>query len=382
MAATSSFLSRFLPLAKDVLVAIKNNKRLARWLVSLGIVLVIYWVTEAIVAWLAQPTFVQIMTMSPLAGKVAVAVEPVKRDTLAARITYTGNCQPYLDVTAQARVQGWLQGPRVNEGEYVKKGQVVTRLDKTQLGAMAAQAKADAEFWEAEYKRIERLFQANAVSQYDLDSARRQYEVATNKYREMSEVYSYTDILAPISGRIARRFVDPGNLVQPGVSLFRVTDNSRMRAQVKVAEKDMPKIRIGTEAVVRFPALPNPYNEFHAAVSAVFPEMEPVTQTTTVEILVDNPEEVIKPDMYAVVDLILSRREGVLSIPRRAVVDVEGKPTVFTTDGVVAYARPVTLGVESGDRVEALEGLKEGEMIIYQGNRGLVDGQQVNIVAM
>lgn len=382
MAATSSFLSRVLPLAKDVLVAIKNNKRLARWLVSLGIVLVIYWVTEAIVAWLAQPTFVQIMSMSPLAGKVAVAVDPVKRDTLAARITYTGSSQPYLDVTVQARVQGWLQGLRVNEGEYVKQGQVVIRLDKTQLEAMAAQAKADAEFWETEYKRIERLFQANAVSQYDLDNARRQYEMATNKYKEMSEVYSYTDIRAPISGRIARRFVDPGALVQPGVNLFRVTDNSRMRVQVKVAEKDIPKVRIGTEAVVRFPSLPNPHNESHAAVSAVFPEMEPVTRTTTVEILVDNPEEMIKPDMYAVVDLILSRRENTLSIPRKAVVDVQGKPTVFTTDGVVAYARPVTLGIESGDRVEVLDGLQEGEMVISQGNRGLVDGQQVNIVAM
>jgi multidrug efflux pump subunit AcrA (membrane-fusion protein) len=283
--------------------------------------------------------------------------------------------------------------------------------------AALAEAQANALFWERDIRRVEILFQRGALAEVAYDEGKKQYDSAVARVAEheariklveakLAEAqarlaavpqrikaaraeaeqvetrFGYTDVRAPISGRVAKRHIYAGILVKPGMPIVQLQDLSRVRVQAKVAEKDMAKVRVGTEAVVQNSALPNPHTAVRAKVTSVFPQLDPLTRTATVEMVIPNPGEQIKTDMYAIIDFVLGRKPKAVTIPRLAVErDQRGQPMVFVTDGVSAMSRPVKLGIAAGDRVEVLEGVKEGEMVIYKGQRGLVEGQQVNIVA-
>jgi multidrug efflux pump subunit AcrA (membrane-fusion protein) len=417
-------------------------------LVSVILLVVIYWATITVVAYVTQPTLV--MTTSPLVGGIAVHAVPAQRGDIAARVTYTGSVLPWQEVQVFPRVEGWLNEFTLYEGDTVEQGDVIARLDRAELGAMldsrraaatemdqqkavllekidavkaalsAAQAsKAEAEanraFWEREHERMQQLFREGAVAEFDLDNATRQHLAARAKVAEQEgrmkqqeanlaemqaritqvesmrrkaraevqrsrTVYGYTDVVAPISGRVAKRHVYAGVLVKPGMPIVHIQDLHQVRIQVRVAEQDMPAIKVGTPALVRFPSLPAPHHTFQTTVSTIFPQLDPATRTVTVEMVLDNPDHRIQTEMYTVVDLLLAHQAQALVIPRQAVVAVDGKPTVFTVDGSYATAHAVTLGIAAGEQVEVVAGLNEGELVIFKGNRALVDGQEVNLV--
>ncbi|MBI2455680.1 MAG: efflux RND transporter periplasmic adaptor subunit [candidate division NC10 bacterium] len=446
-------------------------------IVTAVILTALYWGVTSVVAYITAPRLE--MTMSPVVGRIAVVAEPAKIGPIARKVTYTGSVSSFQDVTVYPRAEGWVTAFKLYEGDQVRRGEVIARLDRAELGAAAAeakfrvehasaevqtqeanlararveiakaaeeraqaeaalreaeaglvQAKADVAYVEAEFGRDEVLVKNAAISQSSFDLRRSQLAVARAKiaqaearikqmqagiaraqahqdeavqmvaaaegsraaararvvearegFQRRSIVLGYADVEAPISGRVAKRHIYAGILVKPGMPIVDLQDLSRVRIQARVAEPDLPFIRAGTEAVVRFLALPADKRERRARVTTVFPQLDPVSRTATVEILLDNPGELIKPDMYAVVDLILERREKAVIIPRQAILDgPDGKPTVYVTDAVTAMSRPVKLGIAEGERVEILDGVKEGEMVVAKGQRSLSEGAEVNVV--
>lgn len=344
--------------------------------VSLG---VIYYLATTLVAWITAPRIE--MTMSPVVGRIAVVAEPAKLEPIQRKVTYTGSVAPVQEVTVYPRVEGWVNEFRLYEGDWVTKGQVIARLDRVELTAMVSEAQTNQEFWEKELPRFETLVKRGAIAQSEYDNAVKQAETARAKLEVLKTRYSYTDILAPISGRVSKRHIYAGILVKAGMPIVDLQDLSRVRVQVKVAGLDAPYVRVGTEALIRFPTLPSPHQERRAKVTTVFPQLDPVTRTSTVEVVLNNPGDLIKPDMYAVVDLILEKKAKTLTIPRLAVLEGPDKqPIVYVTDSVSAMSRPVKLGIAEGDRVEVVEGVKEGELVVRKGQRSLSEGAQVNLV--
>ncbi|MBI4587918.1 MAG: efflux RND transporter periplasmic adaptor subunit [Candidatus Rokubacteria bacterium] len=282
--------------------------------------------------------------------------------------------------------------------------------------AALRETQANLVFWERDMQRVKVLFDRGAIAAVAYDEGKKQYESAVARVAEheariklveaklveaqarlaavgerikaaqaeaeqVKTRFSYTTIEAPISGRVAKRHIYAGILVKPGMPIVDLQDLSRVRVQAKVAESDLLFVRVGTEAIVRMPALPEGQRERRVRVTTVFPQLDPVSRTATVEILLDNPGELIKPDMYAIVDLVLERKEKTLVIPRQAILDgPDGKPMVYVTDAVTATARPVKLGIAESERVEVVEGLKEGEMVVAKGQRSLSEGAEVNVV--
>lgn len=389
--------------------------------VTAVILAALYWGVTSVVAYITAPRLE--MTMSPVVGRIAVVAEPAKVGPIQRKVTYTGSVSSYQDVTVYPRWEGWVQEFKLYEGDHVARGQVIARLDRSELSAAAAEAKAqiaqteadlrtqeanlgearaELAYQSAELARDKVLVEKGAISSSAFDLRKSQYEVAREKvaraearvreaqaaivrareaFQRRNVLLGYTDVEAPITGRVAKRHIYAGILVKPGMPIVDVQDLSRVRVQVKVAEPDAPFVRLGTEATVRFLALPEGQRERRARVTTVFPQLDPVSRTATVEILLENPGELIKPEMYAVVDLILERKDKVLVITRQAVLDgPDGKPMVYVTDAVTAMARPVKLGIAEGERVEIVEGLKEGEMVVSKGQRSLSEGAQVNVV--
>lgn len=361
--------------------------------VTAVLLLLIYYGVTTVVAYITAPRLD--MTMSPIAGSIAVMAEPVKREPLERTVTYTGSIAPYQEVSVYARTEGWVDAFTLYEGDRVEKDQVIARLDRAELRAKLAtakaslaQARAALDFWEKELPRLQTLHKEGAMSASEADNAANQASAARAMVQaneagveQLSTVLSYTDVLAPISGRVSKRHIYAGILVRPGMPIVDLQDLRRVRVQVNVADNDLPFIRAGTPATVRFPSFPEAQATRRATVTTVFPGLDPVARTAIVELVLPNPGDTLRPEMYAVVDLILERKEQVLAIPSLAVYrGPEEQPLVYVTDGVVATARPVKLGIEQGSRVEVLEGVDEGEMVIWRGQRSLSDGALVQLI--
>ena len=363
--------------------------------VTAVLLLVMYYGVTTLVAWITAPRID--MTMSPIAGSIAVMAEPAKVEPLERTVTYTGSVAPYQEVSVYPRTEGWVEMFTLYEGDRVEKNQVIARLDRAELGAKVANAKASLEqaraalgFWEKELPRLQELHKEGAISASEADNAANQasaaramVEARQAEVEQLSTVLSYTDVPAPIGGRVSKRHIYAGILVRPGMPIVDLQDLSRVRVQVNVADNDLPLIRPGTPATVRFPSFPEAQATRRATVTTVFPGLDPVARTAVVELVLPNPAETIRPEMYAVVDLILERKEKALTIPSLAVYrnPEQQQSLVYVTDGVVASARPVTLGIEQGPRVEVLDGVSEGEMVIWRGQRSLSEGALVRLVS-
>ncbi len=375
--------SRFENIRESIQSRERNNWWIkGRKVVVTGVLLfLIYYAATSIAAYLSAPRLD--MTMSPLAGAVAVAVTYAERGELVSTVTYTGTVIPKSVVKVFPRTEGWLEEILVDVGDEVEKGEILVKLDDQELLATLAEQQAHRIFTERESQRDARLVKEGAISQSEADRSWMMFGEARAKEQQIETRLSYTEVISPIDGLVTNRvkLINPGELVQPNTHLLDLADTRQMRVQVKVAEKDLPHIHVGTKTTVRFPSLPVPDNTISAEVSTVFPQLDPRTRTSTVEILVENPKGLIRADMYAVADLVLERKSDVLTIPRQAILRIEGESVVFTTDTVVAMKQPVTLGMSSKDMVEVIEGVNEGDMVITKGARGLTDFQEVAVVS-
>lgn len=359
----------------------EDYPRLKKGVITVLLLVFIYYAVTSIAAYLSAPRIE--MTMSPIAGRVAVAVKPAEKGIIERKITYTGSALPYFSTAIIPRVGGWLKEIHVDVGERVKRGQLLVRLDRQEIETKLNDRRAQRIFMEQEFERNRRLVEAGAIAQSEFDRSRAMYEQARAEEENVSILVGYTEITAPFDGVVAERekLINLGEYVQPGTHLMMLSKTDKMRIQVRIAEQDIPFVKAGTEAIVRFPSFSERYKNIQAKVFTVIPRLDPTTRMATVEIIVENPEGLIAADMYAIVDLILQNKNDAILIPRHAILEVEGKPSVFVTDGVVAMRHEVVLGIASGDMVEITEGIKEGEMVIEKGIRGLVDGQEVNIVS-
>lgn len=355
--------------------------RVRKAVVTGALLLLIYYSATSVAAYLSAPRLD--MTMSPLAGPVAVAVTPAERGEIVSTVTYTGTVIPKSTVQVYPRIEGWLEDILVDVDTRVKKGQLLIKLDDQELLATLAEQQAHRIFTEREYQRDAQLVKEGAISQSEADRSRMMFEAARAKEERIKTLLSYTTVTSSIDGLVTERvkLINPGELVHPNTKLLEVADTRQMRVQVKVAEKDLPYMQVGMTATVRFPSLPPSDNSIDAKVSAVFPQLDPRTRTSIVEIMVENPRGLIRGEMYAIVDLVLERKSDAIAIPRQAVLQIEGEPVVFTTDTVVAMKRPVILGISSNGIVEVVEGIHEGDMVITKGARGLTDFQEVKVVS-
>ena len=353
-----------------------------RKIVVTGVLLfLIYYSATSVAAYLSAPRLD--MTMSPLAGAVAVAIVTAEKQDIVSTVTYTGTVIPKSVVKVVPRIEGWLEEIHVDVGDVVKAGQLLVKLDDQELSAQLAEQQAHRVFTQREHQRDARLVKEGAISQSEADRSWMMFDEARAKEQQIATLLSYTEVISPIDGLVTNRvkLINHGELVHPNTHLLDLADTRQMRVQVKVAEKDLPHVRVGTQTTVRFPSLPVPHNSIEAKVSAVFPQLDPRTRTSTVEIMVDNSKGLIRSDMYAIVDLVLEHKHDAIMIPRQAVLQIEGELVVFTTDTVVAMKKPVTLGISSHDMVEVVEGINDGDMVITKGARGLTDFQEVAVVS-
>ena len=361
-----------------------------------------------------------------------VEFAPVSRASLSDQVTVVGTLIGAATVDIVPKVSGRLQTVNVQLGDTVRRGQLLAKVEDQEIQQQVRQAEASFKVGEATIRQREadlKLAKSNldrnkslldrqllpqqtyedtdarhqaALAQLDL--ARAQFDQASSRLDELKITLGNTSILSPVDGFVGKRFLDPGAFVGTNSPVASVVDIRKVRLVANLVEKDVRRVREGTPGVVEVDAFPG--ESFRGAVSRVAPVFDPATRTAEMEIEVPNAGFRLKPGMYARVALTVDTRDDALTVPRNAIVDVEGKTGVFVaqqggaaqgtrggargssaaTDGpsrpageptLTAKFLPVETGIRSGDRVEILSGLAEGTRVITMGAGALRDGDRV-----
>jgi membrane fusion protein, heavy metal efflux system len=179
----------------------------------------------------------------------------------------------------------------------------------------------------------------------------------------LAAVFSLT---SPIEGIVVERNATIGATVGTDANLFKIIDLSRVWIDANVFEKDLQRVKLGQEVKVFVPAFAG--TTFSGKVILVSSVVDPDTRTVKIRTEVPNPDGRLKPDMFANVEIVTDLHRAAISIPQSAVLTDGGKTVVFVMDGSAYTKRVVTTGMQGSDRIEIVEGLKEGEKVVVKGN--------------
>lgn len=298
--------------------------------------------------------------------QIGVTTSVVERRQLNLEIRALGEVE--YDETRLAdvnlRMSGWVQKLLVNEtGQRVKKGQTLFTLYSPELYAAAR------EHLTAVRRQKERG--ADGISELTQASRQRLRLLGmTGRYikrlESRNEAWEHVPIASPATGYIIEKNIVEGARIEQGTRVYRIADLSRVWIDAEVYESDLPHITVGQQAKVELPYVPG--RAFEGKVDYIHPTLAGATRTAKVRIVLDNPDLVLKPDMYANVGLEVDLGER-LAVPDTAVIYTGPRRLVFVDLGE-GRLRPqeVTLGVHAEGHYEITGGLEVGDVVVTSGN--------------
>ena len=310
----------------------------------------------------------------------AVTVEAVAAAPRAMAASYSGSAS--LEARAEAQVVAKTSGVAlevlVEEGDVVRAGQVLVRIDADRARLNLAQVDAQVKKLEANYRRASELVKQQMVSVGDHDQLRYDLENARATWRLAQLELSYTNVTAPISGVVASRSIKPGNFVQINTPIIRIVDNSRLEATLNVPERDLTTLREGLPVRMQVDALTG--RQFVGVVDRIAPVVDAGSGTFRVVCAFDPHDGALQPGMFARIGIDYDNRAAALAIPRGALLEDDGEPAVYVVRDGKAVRTAITTGYVDGGFIEVRDGLVEGDRVVTAGKIALRDGSTVQVI--
>jgi len=315
----------------------------------------------------------------PLPKIEAVPVEVAKaaRHAISASYSGTANLEAPGEAQVVAKTSGVMVQLLAEEGDQVRAGQVLARLDGDKVRLEAARQLATVRKLENNYRRAQEMAAKKLVSaenadqiKYDLESARAAYDMAKLEL-------SYTNITAPISGVVAQRMVKPGNLISVNAPVFRIVNNAHLEGVLNAPEREVARLKVGLPLRMVVDAVPG--KVFEGKVDRIAPVMDSSSGTFRVVCAFDNAPE-LRPGMFGRIEVVYDQRTDALTVPRVALLEDEGEPAVYVVEGKTAKRKTVQLGYTNGEIAEIRSGLKEGDKVVTAGKVAIRDGTEVQVI--
>ncbi|WP_136415188.1 efflux RND transporter periplasmic adaptor subunit [Herbaspirillum sp. ST 5-3] len=314
------------------------------------------------------------------AGSIAaVDVARVASTRLVNDVNAVGTIRSNESVVIRPEVSGRISKLNFDDGQQVKKGQLLIAFDSTVNQAEVLQAKAELGIAKANFERNADLAKQKFISERARDESLANVQVLEAKLALAEARLSKMEIRAPFSGIVGIRNVSVGDYVKDGADLINLEDISSVKVDFRIPEKYADVVQKGQALEVVVDALPN--KPFHAKVDAVDPQVDSSGRSTSLRGRIANPEGRLKPGMFARVRLILGERDNALVIPEEAIVPQGNRMTVWKVVDGKAVRAEVKTGLRRAAKVEITQGLQEGDTVITAGQVRLSrDGTPVRVV--
>jgi len=339
---------------------------------------------------------------------VPVETAAVARRAISASYSGTATLEADSEALVAAKVAGALLKLFVEEGDKVKAGQVLAKLDDENARLNLAKAQAMLHKLENDHRRSTEMFERKLLSveqndkiRYDLETQRASHDLARLEL-------SYTSIVAPIDGVISRRLVKVGNFIQVNQALFQIDNFDPLLAVLNVPERELDTLRVGQEVSMRVDSIP--LERFAGRIQRISPVVDPGTGTFRVTCEFRDPSGRLKSGMFGRLEVAYARRDDALAIPRSALIEEDGETAVFAIVSGAAFAaetppadaaadakpadakapaaapewvaqrKLIRVGYGDAMHVEVIEGLTEGDRVITIGRAAVRDGTAVQVL--
>jgi membrane fusion protein (multidrug efflux system) len=308
---------------------------------------------------------------------VSVEVKTLEPRGLVEKVQLSGELEPWVHVSVSAELGGTVEVVSFREGQHVRKGQVLARVGSDLFEANLAEAQARLEGAQAIHEKSEQLFKREHLPRQELIAATSALRAAEAQVRQAELRLERSIIEAPISGVALTRELEPGEVVSPGAPITEIYRVDRLKAVAGIPENDIAAFRVGGEATIEVDAFPG--RTFEGRIHLIGPAAMGPSRTFPTEIAIDNPKGELRPGMIVRVALVKRALEDVIVVERDVLQDRDSGPVAIVAQAGVASVRELTLGASEGNLVVVEEGLKPGEQLIVTGQRGLIDGQAVEV---
>jgi membrane fusion protein, multidrug efflux system len=316
---------------------------------------------------------------APGGARVAVVeLQPVTRGSIARQVTVSGIVEPVRSIGVNSQLSGAVNVVVVQEGDLVRQGAVLARMDARELTAQLASAQAQFEVTKAAYERAEQLRERRVITLPEYERERTAYAAAMAQVDQLRTRIGFATVTSPVTGVVTEKRVESGDIVGNQARLFTVADVSSLVARVGVSELDVVELSQGDAVTITLDAFPG--TALRGSIRRIFPVADPTTRLVPVEVVFDGASaRVARPGFLARVTFDLATSEDVLLLPVAAVLGAQGAQSVFVINEGAAARRTVTTGLTSQGRIEIVSGLSEGDEVVVAGNNTLREGMAVRV---
>ena len=312
---------------------------------------------------------------------IPVKVAPVIRRQIADYLETNGSLEAENEVDVVARTTGPIVELNVEEGDFVRTGQVLARIDAAEIEAQLGIARVNLAEAEMTWNRAQDSYREEVISQEAYDLAKSNHDNAAAQIVGTEILLDYTVIRAPFDGLIIERVIKNSEYVGNSARLFRISDFDPLLCPIQLPEKDLPRLSLDQPAYLTVEAFPG--ERFPARVLRISPVIDAATGTVKVTLEVEG-RGLLRPGMFASVYVQTDLHDDAVVIPKQALVLESVADTVYVVNeaaegGPMAERRELRLGFEESDALEVLGGVEAGEVVVVIGQDGLSDQTPVVI---
>ena len=305
-------------------------------------------------------------------GAVTVgAVSPTRGPAVEA-VYATGTVEPTVMLPIAPRVAGRLVELNADEGDRVRKGRVLARLDDADLRSTVDELEARARYAQSQYERAQNLVKQGFMAKAELDRTRADLDAAEAAVRRARSLRDHTALTAPAEGLIIRRDGEIGQFIPAGQAIFYLSCCAPLRVTAEVDEEDIPRVHVGQKVLFRTDALPG--QTLEGEVSEITPKGDPVARSYRVRVKLADPDA-LRVGMTVDANLIVAERANALLVPATAIQN----SAVWAIEEGRLRRKTVRVGVTGSGRTEILDGLAPDARIVDNAAPDLREGRAVRV---
>lgn len=324
---------------------------------------------------IAEEKMATISKEKPPVNTVTLQLSPA---TISDRINLPGSIEPWTDLRLMAKIPGTITEVLAAEGDHVKKGDILARIEDDDYRIALNRAKAAYTLAKADFDRDKRIYSKGVIPTADLETRKTSMQTAKADLENAQLQYSRCMITAPMDGVIKRLDAKVGLLLAVGDPIAEILEIDRLKAVVGIPESDVNAVRKLHEVQLTIQALDD--SAITAKTHFLSPSPDTVARLYMLELEIDNSEGNILPGMFVRADIVKQSVDDAVVVPFYSVISRNDEQYVFVAEEGAAIKRKVQLGIMEKWMVEITEGLSGKEQLIVEGHRDLENSQKVRVV--
>jgi membrane fusion protein (multidrug efflux system) len=298
--------------------------------------------------------------------------------TIHDRINLPGSIEPWTRLQLLSKLGGTVTEVLLKEGDRIKKGDVLARIEATDYKIALDRAEAAYRLAQSEYLRDKSIYEKGVIPTSALEAKKTTMQTARADYENAKLLYSRTTVTSPMNGVIRRMDAKVGLQLSPGDPIAEILEIDRVKGVVGIPESDVTAVRKLDQINVTIQALEN--RLIRAKVHFLSPSPETIARLYNLELEINNRDGEILPGMFIRADIVKKTVEKAIVVPFYSVISRNNEQFVYIEKDGIARKRTVKLGIMEKWMVRITEGLTPGDRLLVEGHRDVEDGQKIKVV--